>query len=97
MQNYDTCKSIESANVLSPGDVRQYNSWVEFDCSNLQSSTESFGRILCLGVEGGNYTAIAPIPGVTLSLGKTTGHAQTAVDTPSDATVAEGSTLECGR
>ncbi|KAL3443738.1 hypothetical protein BJX65DRAFT_298093 [Aspergillus insuetus] len=97
MQTNDTCRSIERTNSYLSGTVRKYNSWVSWDCSNLQSSTDVYGHVLCIGVQGGTFTATAPIPGVTLSPGTSTGYADTVVDPPSNATVAEATTLKCGR
>ncbi|KAL2813235.1 hypothetical protein BJX63DRAFT_394482 [Aspergillus granulosus] len=93
VQNSDTCWSIERANSYYPGRIRKYNAWVSWDCSNLQSTIHSFGRVVCTGPQGGIFTATAPIPGVTLS----PGYSRTAVDPPSNATVADGTTLECAR
>ncbi|RHZ63004.1 hypothetical protein CDV55_105196 [Aspergillus turcosus] len=92
-----TCTSIELANSYPLGSVRKYNSWVEWDCSNLQSTTEAFGHVLCFGVQGAPYTATAPVPGVTVSPGASTGYSDSIVDPPSNATVADGTTLKCGK
>lgn len=97
LKDTDTCRSIEAANSNDVGDVRKYNPWVEFDCSNLQSTTHAFGHVICLGASGGSYTATAPIPGVTLAPGQTSEYLKTAVDPPSNATVADGTTLKCGK
>lgn len=97
MQNSDTCRSIELTNSYPLGTIRKYNSWVSWDCSNLQSSVDAYGRVLCIGVQGATFTATAPVPGVTLAPGDRTGYSPIAVDPPSNATVADGTTLECGR
>lgn len=65
LQPNDTCVSIEVENNYEIGDVRRYNPWVEFDCSNLHTTTSVYGHVICLGSkEGSSYTATAPIPGV---------------------------------
>jgi hypothetical protein len=97
LKDGDTCLSIESALTITPGSIRRYNSWVDWDCSNLQTSTPSFGHVLCLGVQGGAYTATAPVPGVTLRPGDSTGYSNNISQPPSNATVAEGTTLRCGK
>ncbi|OKP10023.1 hypothetical protein PENSUB_4576 [Penicillium subrubescens] len=97
LKDTDTCRSIEEANSNNVGDVRRYNPWVEFDCSNLQSTTPSFGHVICLRDSDESYTATAPIPGVTISPGRSSGYSRTVVDPPSNATVANGTTLKCGK
>ncbi|KAJ5613709.1 hypothetical protein N7528_007363 [Penicillium herquei] len=96
LQSNDTCASIETSGSQEIGDVRKYNSWVEWDCSNLQSSTDFWGHVICLGTQGGTYTATAPVPGVTLAPEQSTGYSNLRVAPPSNATVAEGTTLKCG-
>ncbi|KAJ5710984.1 hypothetical protein N7488_005140 [Penicillium malachiteum] len=96
LQSNDTCTSIETSGDQEIGDVRKYNSWVEWDCSNLQSSTDFWGHVICLGTQGGTYNATAPVPGVTLAPEQNTGYSNLRVAPPSNATVAEGTTLKCG-
>lgn len=97
LKSNDTCMSIEISGLYHVGDVRKYNSWVEWDCSNLQISTEFWGHVICLGVQGGTYTATGPVPGVTLTPGPSTGYSEFIVAPPSNTTVAEGTTLKCGK
>lgn len=97
LKSNDTCSSIERTESYTPGSVRQYNSWVEWDCSNLQSVTDAWGHVICLAGQGGNYTATAPIPGVTLTPGGSSGYSELIVDPPSNATVAPGTTMKCGK
>lgn len=97
LKSNDTCTSIESSGLRQRGDVRKYNSWVEWDCSNLQTSTDFWGHIICLGVQGGTYTATASIPGVTLAPEESTGYTNSRVAPPANATAAEGTTLKCGK
>lgn len=98
LQPNDTCVSIEVENNYEIGDVRRYNPWVEFDCSNLHTTTSVYGHVICLGSkEGSSYTATAPIPGVTLGPGVHTGYVEGIVAPPSNATVADGTTLRCGK
>lgn len=97
LQGNETCTSIEVAHNYRLGDVRRYNAWVSFDCRNLQPSTELYGHVICLGPQGGTYTATAPIPGVTLSPGESTGYVETVAALPVNATVANGTTQRCGK
>ncbi|GFF63309.1 pectin lyase-like protein [Aspergillus lentulus] len=93
----DTCTSIELANNYRLGDVRRYNSWVSWDCSNLHKSVGLYGGVLCLGPQGGTYPSTAPIPRITVSPVGSTGYLQSIVPPPSNVTVANGTTLRCGR
>ncbi|KAJ5553987.1 hypothetical protein N7513_003946 [Penicillium frequentans] len=97
LKGNDTCRSIERAESYSPGSIRKYNSWVDWDCSNLQTTTEAWGNVICLESQGGNYTATAPIPGVTLSPVESSGYSESIINPPSNATIAEGTTLLCGK
>ncbi|KAL6229017.1 pectate lyase superfamily protein-domain-containing protein [Aspergillus navahoensis] len=98
LKSNDTCSSIERASFYAPGTVRKYNAWVAWDCSNLQTTTEAWGHVICLEGQGGNYTATAPIPGVTLAPGEgNSGYSGSVVDPLSNATVAEGTSLKCGK
>lgn len=97
LKGSDTCHSIESTITYRPGSVRRYNPWVDWDCSNLQRTTEAWGRVICLASQGGKYTATAPIPGVTLSPDESSEYSTSIVDPPSNATVATGTTMKCGK
>jgi hypothetical protein len=97
LKSNDTCSSIERTGPYLLNSVRRYNPWVAWDCSNLQTTTAAWGHVICLEVQGGNYTATAPIPGVTLSPGESSGYSESIVNPPSNATVADGTTLKCGK
>lgn len=92
----DTCTSIELNNDHRIGDVRRYNAWVEWDCTNLQVTTEVYGHVICMGIQG-TYTATKPIPGVTLTPGESTGYIEGVVAPPANATVADRTTRRCGK
>ncbi|KAF3386940.1 Glucan 1,3-beta-glucosidase [Penicillium rolfsii] len=81
LKDTDTCRSIEEANGNDVGD----------------STTPSFGHVICLRDSDESYTATAPIPGVTISPGRSSGYLRTVIDPPSNATVANGTTLKCGK
>lgn len=97
LKSNDTCTSIESSGLRQRNDVRKYNPQVEQDCSNLQTSTDIWGHVICLGVQGGAYTTTAPVPGVTLAPRESTGYSDSHVAPPSNTTVAQNTTLKCGK
>ncbi|KAF4153480.1 hypothetical protein CNMCM6069_000690 [Aspergillus lentulus] len=98
LQNNDTCYSIERAQSLWYGDVRKYNPWVNSECSNLQSTREVHGSIICLSPQGGlfNDTGSHPNLGAT-SPWSNTGYTQSTQYPPDGFPVAKGTTLFCGR
>lgn len=94
----DNCTGLEESLGLGSGTIRRLNAWLELDCRNMQVASAVFGHTLCLGAEGGNYTATAPIPGPTLLPGSATGYTVLTIAPPENMTgVAEGTTLKCGR
>lgn len=98
LQPGENCTSIEQSLGLPSGHIRQYNPWLELGCESLQVSSAVFGHVLCLGVQGGKFTATAPIPGPTLLPGLETGYTNVVIKSPDNAKgVAPGTTLRCGR
>jgi hypothetical protein len=99
IQPSDTCFSIETAYSLNTGDVRTYNTWIKQDCSNLQSAVANYGRVICLGPQGGTFTGTAPIPGVTQGQrqGGSGEYATNPIAPPVGAPLALGTTTKCGR
>ncbi|KAL4756108.1 pectate lyase superfamily protein-domain-containing protein [Aspergillus foveolatus] len=95
LQPSDTCSSIEYAFELGQGDLRKYNPWVSYDCANIHIASEIYGTILCLSPQGGEHvndhdgTGTAPSP--------SNGYADAIVAPPADASVAEETTMNCGR
>ena len=57
LQANDTCAGIERAHIAEGvrlGDVRRYNAWVNYDCSNLvEASERAYGRVICLSPQNG--------------------------------------------
>lgn len=92
----DTCVAIETALALDFGQIRAYNSWVNFDCSNLQPASDFWGRIICVSPQGGTFTGTAPLPGPTESP-LHDGYTRTPVAPPADVPVAADTTLKCGK
>jgi hypothetical protein len=97
IQPNDTCLAIELDQDLALGDVRKYNSWIDYWCDNLQTTTWTHGHTLCLSPQGGIFNATNPIPGENIAPGSSTGYTGRVIPAPAEATVAEGTTLYCGR
>jgi hypothetical protein len=98
LQKDDSCVSIEMAQNLTLGDIRRYNPWLNLDCPNLHVATPVLGSVLCLGPQGANVTTTATLPsGPTAAPAPGDGYTDVPVDPPKGATVAEGTTLRCGR
>lgn len=56
----DRCAGLEAKYDLVPGDIRRFNPWVYFDCSNLASAVGFFGNILCAAPQNGQYNFTGP-------------------------------------
>lgn len=89
VKSNDTCASVAVANFLSLANVINWNSQLTWNCTNLVSPDPYWGSVLCISPPGGNYTGQAP--NTTSSTGT-----PEAVNPPAGATVAAGSTLDCG-
>ncbi|KAJ3952539.1 hypothetical protein N0V92_011011 [Colletotrichum tropicale] len=102
VQPDDTCASIEYNITMTTvtsvlGNIQKYNRWVDRDCTNLHTGADgTFGHVLCLSPENGEYAANATAPGDTTIPGTAPGYSSYISAPPADATVAEGTTLNCG-
>lgn len=96
VQSQDTCDAIEAALGLHRGDLRKWNSWIDYGCLNLKKGTATYGKNICVSPQGGRYTptSIPPQPTHT-STGD--GYADKVIDPPSGAELAKGTTLRCGK
>jgi hypothetical protein len=92
----DTCATIEVALGLEFGILRHYNSWLDWECENLQPATDFYGKMICVSPQGGTFTGTAS-PKPPLPTGGSDGYTDTRVPPPEGATVAQGTTLNCGR
>lgn len=103
LQDTDTCRSIERANADKMHDpttglaytLRDINPWIDIYCTNLQETSTAFGRVLCLSPQGGlsNATGYQPSnPNADQS-----GWGAYMVEPPENATVADGTTRNCGK
>ncbi|KXG46668.1 Pectin lyase fold/virulence factor [Penicillium griseofulvum] len=94
----DTCTTIETAASLESGDLRVYNPWISFACDNLHTASAIYGSTICLSPIGGEHNDTA---GSDESSGTNPGFADGYVyeptDPPANSTVAEGTTLNCGK
>jgi hypothetical protein len=97
LQANDTCLSIEIKQNLNLGTVKKYNSWIDYWCDNLQTTTWIHGHTLCLSPQGGIFNTTDPIPGVVVAPGSSTGYTSQVIPAPANATVANGTTPYCGR
>ncbi|KZL65838.1 ankyrin repeat domain-containing protein [Colletotrichum tofieldiae] len=95
----NTRSGLEAAHDLEPGDVQRFNPWVYRDCSNLAGAIGFFGNLLCSAPQNGEYVHGTPGSGgdtVTPHPGGT-GYTSFPIDPPNNATIAEGTTMKCGR
>ncbi|CAG8018440.1 unnamed protein product [Penicillium nalgiovense] len=92
----NNCTAIEYAYSLSTGDLRKYNPWISFDCDNLQIASKIYGMNLCLSAPGGAHSNTTAGTGSTTP-SKSNGYSDAWAAPPTNATVAEGTTLNCGR
>jgi LysM repeat protein len=88
VQPNDTCVSIAIANSISPQNLLAYNSQLNSNCTNLQSTNPYWGSTLCVSTPGGTYT------GQALNTSSSTG--SEVVSPPTGATVASGTVTDCG-
>ncbi|KAH1913088.1 hypothetical protein KXW47_005990, partial [Aspergillus fumigatus] len=97
LQPDDTCTSIESATSLQVGDLRAFNPWISFACDNLHIASKIYGKTLCLTPQGGVHNSSAPNNGSSTTPSFSDGYVYATTLPPTNATIAEGSTTNCGR
>ncbi|KAH6645531.1 hypothetical protein BKA67DRAFT_527068 [Truncatella angustata] len=85
----DTCLNIAVHAGTITSKIITWNSQLNWNCSNLQDPNPYWGSTLCVSSPGGNYTGTAASNSTDFEA------TVTAVDPPSGATVADGTTLEC--
>jgi LysM domain len=89
VQANDTCPGIAVANFITTSEVITWNSQLNSDCSNLQSTNPYWGSVLCVSPPGGRYT------GHALNTTSSSGE-PTPVNPPAGVVVARETTLDCG-
>lgn len=95
----DNCTVLETANDLDSGALRRYNPWINFECNNLKAAGDAFGWVLCAAPQNGgtNYTGAGSQFGDTTTPDTGSDYTTYAVDPPGNASVALGTSTECGR
>ncbi|PYH48037.1 LysM peptidoglycan-binding domain-containing protein [Aspergillus saccharolyticus JOP 1030-1] len=88
VQSNDTCSSVAVANFITTAEVINWNSQLNWNCSNLHSTNPYWGSVLCVSPPGGTYTGQA--------LNTTSSGEEEPVDPPAGVQVALGTTLDCG-
>lgn len=88
VKSNDTCTSIAIEWGIRTQDLLSYNSQLNWNCTNLQSTNPYWGSTLCVSTPGGTYTGQA--------LNTSTSSGPSVVNSPTGATVAPGTTLDCG-
>lgn len=105
LQPNDTCYSIEADNfdimfnatTRTITSLRQVNPWIDTYCLNLQATSDAYGLVLCLSPQGGVFNATDPVSTSFNPWTDRTGYGNYPVEPPENATVADGTTLRCGR
>ncbi len=97
LKEEDTCFSIErdETNGILHGDVQRYNSWVNYDCTNLNTTQDAFGSTICLSPQSGVFRSNKTDPH-TIPPSKSE-YSTFAIPPPKDSTVAPGTTMKCGK
>lgn len=94
----DTCSSLERVYDLLPGDIRRFNPWVNYECSNPVPGLTLWGDKLCGGPQGGQHTIVGPgSDGDTTIPRPGGGYTHNAVAAPKGVTIATGTTKRCGK
>jgi LysM repeat protein len=88
VQANDTCTGIAIDSGIGTQNLLSYNSQLNWNCTNLHSTNPYWASALCVSTPGGNYT------GQPLNTSTSTG--SSIVSPPTGATVAPGTTLDCG-
>ncbi|RAH56629.1 hypothetical protein BO85DRAFT_460024 [Aspergillus piperis CBS 112811] len=106
LKSNDTCRSIEEANAEIVFDnstkriipLRQVNPWIDTYCSNLQSTSWAYGKVLCLTPQSGLFNATDPVSTSYNPWGtESSGYGSWVVLPPDNATVAAETTKHCGK
>ncbi|KAF7183038.1 hypothetical protein CNMCM7691_002873 [Aspergillus felis] len=97
----DTCLSIEWANqpTVAFGSVRKYNSWLNSECTNLQSTHPIHGSVICLSPQAGAHNSTGTVPTTDGNSGgaSSSQYSEVVTGAPANAIVANGTTSLCGK
>lgn len=91
-----TCTDIELDRGMTFNTLRDYNSWIWPDCSNFQSGIKNYGSVLCVDPQGGAWNETAPSSAPVGNGGSDSPFSYNITAPPSNATVANGTTRNCG-
>ncbi|EXA35123.1 hypothetical protein FOVG_13894 [Fusarium oxysporum f. sp. pisi HDV247] len=94
LETDDTCMSVAIATGLQPDTIRLLNPWIHELCGNIQTATETLGRVICTTTPGGKYEHDV---NSTNSDPAYSEYADKSVSPPKGATIAQGTTEYCGR
>lgn len=98
--NKTTCDDIET--IIKPfpdiasGDVRKYNRWVGDDCQKITPVRSSYGNVICLGPLFSDQN-VGTNPDGHVVPDRVDGYVYKRVEPPKNSTVADGTTLYCGK
>jgi hypothetical protein len=97
VQPSETCFSIEKTLSLEFGLVQRFNSWIDAGCTNLQSATEFYGKVICVSPQGGTFKDPETPPASSPTPVPADGYTKEKVSPPDGVKVADGTTMQCGR
>lgn len=96
IQSSDNCSDIKYAFSLDDRDMQNFNPWVSYDCDNLQPVSKIYGTNICLSPQGGEHNG-SSIEGGSVAPVGSDGFMYSSVTPPSNATLAIGTTKNCGK
>ncbi|CAN9459516.1 unnamed protein product [Alternaria sp. RS040] len=97
VQAQETCFSIERSLGLESGMVRQFNPWLDAGCTNLHTSTDFYGKTICVSPQGGTFVNPTAPPVANPLPKPADGYSMTKVAPPEGAIITQGTTLNCGK
>ncbi|KAB8068491.1 hypothetical protein BDV29DRAFT_162320 [Aspergillus leporis] len=97
----DTWLSIEWANrpMVAFGTVQKYNSWLNSECTNLQSTRPIHGSVIYLSPLAGTHNSTGTVPATDGNSGgaSSSEYSVVVIGAPANAMVANGITSLCGK
>lgn len=97
IQPSNTCYTIEKELSLESGRVQRFNSWLDSGYLNLHSATDFYGKNIYASPQGSKFKnpnkPLVPNP----TPGTSDSYTTEKVAPPKGASMAEGTTIECGR
>lgn len=97
LQPSDTCFSVERSLGIGFGMLQRFNSWVDSACTNLQTGTGFYGKTICISPQGGEFVNPPKLPVIDGSPTISDGYTRVKIPPPVGATVANGTTMICGK